>query len=88
VGSPRQHRAAAETSGPSRAHDECRCRCGGLVARIVSAGVEIKCRRCKRELLVPWSARDGFVDPVERIEREAPSIEREAPLVSLPGGPS
>ena len=31
---------------------ECRCVCGSLVARVVSDGVELKCRRCKRTLLV------------------------------------
>jgi hypothetical protein len=32
--------------------DECRCVCGSLVARVVADGVELKCRRCKRKLLV------------------------------------
>lgn len=58
--------------------DDCRCRCGSLVARIVPAGVEIKCRRCKRDLLVPWSAREGWVRPVERGDR----------VVALDGGSS
>ena len=40
--SPRADRAAA-----------CRCVCGSLVARVVSDGIELKCRRCKRKLLVP-----------------------------------
>jgi hypothetical protein len=31
---------------------ECRCVCGNLVARVVRDGVELKCRRCKRKLLV------------------------------------
>lgn len=35
---------------------ECRCVCGSLVARVVADGVELKCRRCKRTLLVPLSA--------------------------------
>ena len=34
-----------------RARD-CRCVCGSLVARVVEDGVELKCRRCKRTLLV------------------------------------
>ena len=39
--------------------DECRCVCGSLVARVVADGVELKCRRCKRKLLVavPLSSR-------------------------------
>lgn len=79
MGSPRQHRPA---KGPVPRPDDCRCRCGSLVARIVSDGVEIKCRRCKRDLLVPWSAREGWVRPVER------PGSRVEPVVALPGGSS
>ena len=32
---------------------ELRCDCGSLMARVVDAGVELKCRRCKRVVLVP-----------------------------------
>ena len=32
---------------------ECRCACGSLLARLVPGGVEVKCRRCKRTLVVP-----------------------------------
>lgn len=41
--------------GRNGRHDpsECRCLCGSLVARLVSGGVELKCRRCKRTVLVP-----------------------------------
>jgi hypothetical protein len=31
---------------------DCRCVCGNLIARVVADGVELKCRRCKRTLLV------------------------------------
>ena len=61
--SPRPRRAAKATP---QSEDDCRCRCGSLVARIVEGGVEIKCRRCKRDLLVPWSARQGWVECVDR----------------------
>jgi phage FluMu protein Com len=30
-----------------------RCACGSLMARLTRAGVELKCRRCKRVVLVP-----------------------------------
>jgi phage FluMu protein Com len=30
-----------------------RCHCGSLLARIVPEGVELKCRRCKRQVIVP-----------------------------------
>jgi hypothetical protein len=33
--------------------DECRCLCGNLLARLVEGGVELKCRRCKRTVVVP-----------------------------------
>ena len=46
--------ARAERSREDR-HDpsECRCLCGSLVARRVPAGVELKCRRCKRTIVLP-----------------------------------
>ncbi len=37
--------------------DELRCECGSLVARIVAKGVELKCRRCKRLIVVPLYVR-------------------------------
>ena len=33
--------------------DDLRCDCGSLVARITEAGVELKCRRCKRIKIIP-----------------------------------
>ena len=33
--------------------DDCRCLCGNLLARLVEGGVELKCRRCKRTVVVP-----------------------------------
>jgi len=35
---------------------DCRCLCGSLLARVVDGGVELKCRRCKRTLMVPFEA--------------------------------
>ncbi len=32
---------------------DCRCHCGSLLARLVPGGVELKCRRCKRTVVVP-----------------------------------
>ena len=31
-----------------------RCECGGLMAKIIPAGIEIKCRRCKRIHCIPF----------------------------------
>ena len=35
---------------------EVRCGCGNLLARLVLGGVELKCRRCKRTVMVPLDA--------------------------------
>jgi phage FluMu protein Com len=34
-------------------NDSLRCCCGSLLARLVPDGVELKCRRCKRHLVIP-----------------------------------
>jgi len=48
---------ASAGRGASR---ESRCVCGSLLARLTAQGVELKCRRCKRIVLVPWEgARRG-----------------------------
>jgi len=39
-----------------------RCDCGSLLARLVPQGVEIKCRRCKRRVVIPLST-SGFEGP-------------------------
>jgi len=33
---------------------ESRCQCGSLLARLCPEGVELKCRRCKRVVIIPW----------------------------------
>jgi len=65
VESLRQARADETPSRARTTRDDCRCRCGNLLARIVDEAVEIRCRRCKRTLRVPRSAREGWVQPVE-----------------------
>ena len=35
------------------AHEDLRCACGSLLARRVAEGVELKCRRCKRTVVIP-----------------------------------
>jgi hypothetical protein len=37
----------------------CRCACGALLARWVAAGLELKCRRCKRTTLIPFPTSCG-----------------------------
>ena len=47
------HVARAERSRIDRRDpNECRCVCGSLVARRVPDGVELKCRRCKRTVVL------------------------------------
>lgn len=41
-----------------------RCLCGSLLARIVPNGVELKCRKCKRHIIVPLREENGM----EKIE--------------------
>ena len=36
-----------------RTEHELRCGCGSLMARRTTAGIELKCRRCKRVVVVP-----------------------------------
>ncbi len=33
--------------------EDMRCGCGNLLARLVPGGVELKCRRCKRTVVLP-----------------------------------
>jgi hypothetical protein len=36
-----------------------RCGCGSLLARVLADGVELKCRRCKRHIVVPFDTKNG-----------------------------
>lgn len=38
----------------TRPSHESRCLCGNLLARLRADGVELKCRRCKRIVVIPW----------------------------------
>lgn len=42
--------------------EELRCLCGSLIARLVEGGVELRCRRCKRLVVVPLQE-GGAADP-------------------------
>ena len=39
-------------AGRSVAATDLRCDCGSLMARVTARGIELKCRRCKRIVLV------------------------------------
>jgi len=45
--------------------DECRCGCGNLLARVVAAGLEIKCRKCKGIVLI---AHEELVAMYQKLE--------------------
>lgn len=50
--------SGAISAGPSQCESEQgeahRCSCGSLLARLVASGVELKCRRCKRIVVLPF----------------------------------
>jgi len=54
---------SAKTGSIDRA--EARCECGQLIAKLRNDGVELKCKRCKRIVVVPYSmaGRDAVVVP-------------------------
>lgn len=49
--------SAAHAPESLAADDLLRCLCGALLARWVAAGLELKCRRCKRTTLIPYPKR-------------------------------
>jgi hypothetical protein len=53
-------RVQLPTPEPEPNDDQLRCLCGALLARWVAAGLELKCRRCKRTTLIPYPARTSF----------------------------
>lgn len=47
---------ADDTPGAVQKDAECRCDCGSLLARLSAVGIELKCRRCKRVVVLPLPA--------------------------------
>ena len=39
---------------------ETRCECGQLIAKVIGGGLELKCKRCKRIVLIPFSSIEGW----------------------------
>jgi phage FluMu protein Com len=54
LGSVEQDLVCPPLSGEGRAID-LRCACGSLLAKITPLGIEIKCRKCKRIQIIPYS---------------------------------
>ncbi|TMB72506.1 MAG: hypothetical protein E6J54_09930 [Deltaproteobacteria bacterium] len=46
-----------EKQSAAKEHGSLRCCCGSLLARLVPQGVELKCRRCKRQVILPLEER-------------------------------
>ena len=40
--------------------DETRCECGQLIAKVRGQGLELKCKRCKRIVMIPFSSIEGW----------------------------
>ena len=51
--SPNDARFVPSAALGACAHEDLRCACGSLLARRVADGVELKCRRCKRTVVIP-----------------------------------
>jgi len=39
---------------------ETRCECGQLIAKVCDQGLELKCKRCKRIVIIPFSSIEGW----------------------------
>ncbi|HKY73627.1 MAG TPA: hypothetical protein VJL88_17030 [Nitrospira sp.] len=48
------------TSQESAYVSETRCECGQLIAKVRGQGLELKCKRCKRIVIIPFNAIEGW----------------------------
>ena len=48
------------TSSHSADCGETRCECGQLIAKVRGQGLELKCKRCKRIVVIPFSSIEGW----------------------------
>lgn len=39
---------------------ETRCECGQLIAKVRGQGLELKCKRCKRIVVIPFTSIEGW----------------------------
>jgi len=42
--------------------EETRCECGQLIAKVQRQGLELKCKRCKRIVVIPFTAIEGWTE--------------------------
>ncbi|CAE6692243.1 conserved hypothetical protein [Nitrospira defluvii] len=45
---------------PCGQDSETRCECGQLIAKVRGQGLELKCKRCKRIVVIPFTAIEGW----------------------------
>lgn len=51
----------SEVTARANEHDsEARCECGQLMAKLRQDGIELKCKRCRRIVLLPFSGIEGW----------------------------
>lgn len=50
----------SQVSSTRMDRSESRCECGQLIAKIRSRGLELKCKRCKRIVLIPFTTIEGW----------------------------
>ncbi|MCG8554371.1 MAG: hypothetical protein MJD61_03650 [Proteobacteria bacterium] len=63
-------RPSSHSEEKRRLPEDYRCICGSLLARMLAEGLELKCRRCKRAVIVPWnSIQDGSRTPVLEVDK-------------------
>jgi hypothetical protein len=48
------------TNSHSADGGETRCECGQLIAKVRGQGLELKCKRCKRIVVIPFSSIEGW----------------------------
>jgi len=46
--------------------EQCRCECGNLLAKMAPDGIEVKCRRCKRIVLIRFADIEGYEPLTQR----------------------
>lgn len=56
MGRPNRERHDSPITARSFEANEARCHCGQLMAKLTEFGVELKCKRCKRIVLLPFHA--------------------------------
>ena len=45
---------------PGSSENETRCECGQLIAKVRGQGLELKCKRCKRIVVIPFASIEGW----------------------------